>query len=114
MPSKKIDFTLTFVDDFIYVICGKDSTNEIVNSCEAYNVVKNEWKIIASTHKKRYAATAVALHVMQKIYLFGGRGDHNNSMTKEIEEYSIFQNVWKIIKLKEPHEWVPVEVCSSV
>ena len=29
MPVKKIDFTLTFIDDYIYVICGKDSTNEI-------------------------------------------------------------------------------------
>lgn len=35
-------------------------------------------------------------------------------MTKEIEEYSISKNIWKIVKLKDPNEWVPVEVCSSV
>lgn len=64
MPVKKIDFTLTFIDNFIYVICGKDSTNEIVDTCEAYNVVENEWKIIANVHKKRYAATAVSMYVL--------------------------------------------------
>lgn len=64
MPTKKIDFTLTFIDNYIYVICGKDSSNEIVDSCEAYNVIKNEWKIISPVHKKRYAATAVAMNVL--------------------------------------------------
>lgn len=64
MPTKKIDFTLTFVDDLIYVICGKDSSNEIIESCEAYNVQKNEWKMIAPVNKKRYAATAVSLQAI--------------------------------------------------
>lgn len=33
MPCKKIDFSLAYLNDFIYVICGKDSSDEIVGTC---------------------------------------------------------------------------------
>ena len=33
MPIKKIDFSMTYLDGFIYIICGKDHSNEIVGNC---------------------------------------------------------------------------------
>lgn len=59
MPHKKFDFTLCFLDNFIYVICGKDSSSDVVDTCERYNVIDNTWHNIASVKKKRYAASAV-------------------------------------------------------
>lgn len=34
MPHQKYDFTLCYLDGFIYVICGKDTSSEAVNICE--------------------------------------------------------------------------------
>lgn len=41
MLSKKFDFTLAHLNGFIYVICGKDSSSEIVDTCERYSVEDN-------------------------------------------------------------------------
>jgi hypothetical protein len=34
MPHQKYDFTLCYLNGFIYVICGKDTSSEAVNICE--------------------------------------------------------------------------------
>lgn len=34
MPHQKYDFTLCFLDGYIYVICGKDTSSEAVDICE--------------------------------------------------------------------------------
>lgn len=99
MPFKKIDFTLTYHEDNIYVICGKDSSNEIVDSCEVYNTKFNKWKIISPVNQKRYAASAITMQELHRIFLFGGRSDHQNLMTKIIEEYDIKTNIWKIVNI---------------
>jgi hypothetical protein len=114
MPFKKYDFTLCYHKGFIYVICGKDSDSQVVDSCEKYDINRNQWSLIAPINKRRYAASAVIAKEINKIYLFGGRSDYHNMMMDDIEEYDISKNVWKIIKLKAPHEWTPVEVCSTI
>jgi hypothetical protein len=43
MPHKKFDFTLCHLNNNIYVICGKDSSSEVVDTCERYNVITNSW-----------------------------------------------------------------------
>ncbi len=114
MPYKKYDFTLCYLNGFIYVICGKDSQNEIVEFCEKYDVNNDRWSLISSVNKKRYAASAIAVKESNKLFLFGGRSDLHNTMMKEIEEYDVVKNKWKIIELKWPQEWTPVEVCSTI
>lgn len=114
MPNKKFDFTLCYHKGFIYLICGKDSDSVVVDTCEKYDVSRNQWTSIASINRRRYAASAVAVRETDKIYLFGGRSDYHNNMMEDIEEYNIAQNSWKIIKLSSPNEWTPVEVCSSI
>jgi hypothetical protein len=114
MPFKKYDFTLCYHKGFVYVICGKDSDSQVVDSCEKYDINRNQWSLIAPINKRRYAASAVIAKEINKIYLFGGRSDYHNMMMDDIEEYDISKNIWKIIKLKAPHEWTPVEVCSTI
>jgi len=47
MMHKKFDFTLTHLNGFIYVICGKDSNSEVVDTCERYSVEDNQWQSVA-------------------------------------------------------------------
>jgi len=113
MIHKKFDFTLAYLNGYIYVICGKDSTSEVVDSCEKYSIEENQWSSIAPVRKKRYAASALGFS-NNKIYLFGGRSDYNNMMVHEIEEYCAFRNEWTIITLKNVNLWEPVEVCACI
>lgn len=114
MPFKKYDFSVCFHDGFVYVFCGKDSDTMVDDSCERYDVKNNIWHLLAPVNKKRYAASASVIKETNKIYLFGGRADYNTSMVSEIEEYSITKNVWRILRLSNFDEWIPVEVCASV
>ena len=114
MLHKKFDFTLCFLKGYIYVICGKDSSSEVVDTCERYNVCENTWENIASVKKKRYAASAVGF-TNNRVYLFGGRSDFNNYMVAEIEEYNVEINEWTIIQIRNGSQyWNPVEVCACI
>lgn len=113
MPSKKFDFTLCYCKPCIYVLCGKDASSEVVNSCEKFNVETNTWSTIAPAFKKRYAASATGVN-NSRIFLFGGRSDLNNAMVEEIEEYDSGTNTWKVVALANPEMWNPVEVCACI
>lgn len=114
MPCKKIDFSMTYLDNHIYIITGKDHSNEIVGTCEAYNIQTDRWKLIADVNQKRYAASAISIQESKKIFLFGGRSDNQSTMAKYIEEYSVELNIWRKIKLKKPNDWTPAEVCNGI
>lgn len=113
MVHKKFDFTLAYLNGHIYVICGKDSTSEVVDTCEKYSIEENQWTSIAPVRKKRYAASALGC-LNNKVYLFGGRSDYNNMMVHEIEEYCVFRNEWTILNVKNVNLWNPVEVCACI
>ena len=38
MPNKKFDFTVCYLQNHIYVICGKDSASEVTETCERYSI----------------------------------------------------------------------------
>lgn len=67
----------------------------------------------SSVNEKRYAASAIAIQEMNKIYLFGGRQDQN-TMNKTIEEYDAVRDKWEVVNIKWPHQWTPVEVCTGI
>lgn len=113
MLVKKYDFTICYLLGRIYSLCGKNSNGSIVNLCESYDVEKDSWKTIAPAKKKRYAAAAATLRESGKLYLFGGRGDQQNEMVSDIEEYDSVLNEWKILELTRPADWKRVEVCAA-
>ena len=114
MPLKKYDFTICYLQGCIYTICGKNVNNDIVESCECYDVEEDSWKTISAVNKKRYAATAATIKEKGKIYIFGGRGEAQNAMIGEIEEYTVSRNEWRILDVVWPHEWRAVEVCAAI
>lgn len=113
MSFRKFDFTLCYLNGHIYVLCGKDSSSEVVNTCERYSIEENQWSSIASVNKKRYAASAVGF-TNNRIYLFGGRSDYSNTMVHEIEEFRADQNEWVVLNIRNANLWVPVEVCACI
>lgn len=114
MLYKKYDFTLCFLDGCIYVICGKNADNEIVASCERYTIATETWEMRSNANIRRYAASAATIKEKKKIFLFGGRGEAQNLMIKEIEEYCVETNIWKVLKINETNNWKAVEVCAAV
>ena len=114
MPLKKYDFTLCYLLGHVYTICGKNVNNDIVESCECYDIEEDTWRTIAPVNKKRYAATAATIKEKGRIYIFGGRGEAQNAMIAEIEEYTVSRNEWKILEVVWPHEWKAVEVCAAI
>ena len=114
MPGRRFDFSVCFLAGFIYAICGKGPGSEVLDTCDRYDVLRDSWTPLAKANRKRYAASSVAAAEVEKIYLFGGRSSLNNQMAEDIEEYSISTNSWRIIQLKNPADFVPVEVCCAV
>ena len=114
MIVKKYDFTICYLLGHIYTICGKNVNNDIVESCECYDIEADVWRQISPVNKKRYAATAATIKEKGKIYLFGGRGEAQNAMTGEIEEYTVAKNEWRILDVMSPYEWKAVEVCAAI
>ena len=114
MPFKKYDFTVCHHKGFVYVVCGKDADSQVVDSCERFDVARNQWSLLAPINKRRYAASVVVLKESDRLFLFGGRSDYHNMMMEDIEEYDIARNVWRIVRLKTPNVWTPVEVCATI
>lgn len=114
MLLKKYDFTICYLLGHIYTICGKNVNNDIVESCECYNIEEDSWRTISPVTKKRYAATAATIKEKGKIYIFGGRGEAQNAMIGEIEEYTASRNEWRILDVTWPNEWRAVEVCAAI
>ena len=71
MIHKRFDFTVCYLNGYIFVMCGKDSSSEVVDTCEKYCIADNQWISISSVKKKRYASSAIGF-TNNKIYLFGG------------------------------------------
>ena len=114
MPEKKYDFSMCQLGGFIYIISGRDFSQEIVETCERYSIEEDSWSSIASVNRGRYAASSAGMEKNQKIYLFGGRKGENNQMLDEIEVYSIREDKWSLLNLKTPTIWTPVEVCAVI
>jgi len=62
MIHKKFDFTLCYLNGYIFVMCGKDSSSEVVDTCEKYNVAENQWQMIASVKKKTVCCKCCGVH----------------------------------------------------
>lgn len=93
-------------DNIIYVIGGRSYGGDhegILNTCECYDVDKNEWKMIAPLNKKR--CTAMCFLINNTIYIAGG---YNGNVIREtsFETYNELSNVWNYlaVELSEPLE----------
>lgn len=114
MPVKKYDFSVCYIDNYIYIVSGKNENHLIVNSCERYDIINNSWKKISNCIHPRFASLLISDNYNKKLFLFGGRFGNNNKMVEEIEEYDIERNTWKVVTLKNKINWKPVEISAGI
>ena len=93
-------------DDKVFVIGGRSygGDNEgILNTCECYDTIKNEWKIISPLNKRR--CTAMSFLINNVIYIAGG---YNGNVVREtsFETYNETDDFWNFlsVELLEPLE----------
>lgn len=80
------------LNDEIFIFGGYDGQN-VLNSCEVYNVKLNRWQHIAPMRKSRMKHSAVAHG--DKIYVIGGVSDiRGGSVFSSVECYVPEKNLW--------------------
>ena len=113
MSKAKYDFSVCYIDDFIYTIGGKDHKSDVLNYCERYNIKRNCWETIAPLNVKRYAASCTAVKSRRSIFLFGGIHEEDNKTVDTIEEYIIDQNIWVDLEVRTLI-WQSVEISAAI
>ena len=96
----------------VYVMGGMGGQDGgYLYSCEAYNILKDEWTNIASMNTNKDIPSAIAIN-NQFIYTFGGCTPNPGAPKPEkdidtIERYDITKNEWQLLdlKLNSPNCW---------
>lgn len=81
------------VDDYIYVIGGRDSNGNATNNLLRYNPITNIWDTRASMLTARHGHKCIEFN--KKIYCFGG--DNDSGILNKVEYYDIIKNKWFIL-----------------
>lgn len=71
--------------------------NTFLNSCEVYNIAKNEWNYYAPMNISKCAFSACVVN-KKFIYTFGGYDGSNR--LDSIERYLIGEGSWELLKVK--------------
>ena len=84
----------------VYVMGGQDGSNisNKLDSCEAYDIAKDEWSYVKSMEIKKDDFSATVVN-NQFIYTFGGEGAGRKTLAS-IERYDIAQDEWKVMDFK--------------
>ena len=71
MLQKRAFFSAIFspFDSFIYAIGGNSGTEDL-QTCEKYNITKNQWFFISPMKKAKNGASGVCIDTL--IFVFGG------------------------------------------
>ncbi len=113
MTKGKFDFSVCYLDDYIYTIGGKDCKSEVLSYCERYSVKRNCWETIASLNTKRYAASCTSVKNKRSIFLFGGIHEEENKTVDTIEEYLVDKDVWVNLQIRTLI-WQSVEISAVI
>jgi N-acetylneuraminic acid mutarotase len=82
---------------------GPSENSGYLYSCEAYNILRDEWTNIASMNTNKDVFSAIAIN-NQFIYTFGGctpvQAVKPETEIDTIERYDITKNEWQLLDLK--------------
>lgn len=85
-------------DNFVYVMGGYDGAQNIfLNSCEVYNIQKNDWTYFTPMNISKCAFSATVVN-KKYIYTFGGYDGQNR--LDAIERYGFIEASWELLKVK--------------
>lgn len=100
MNTGRIEFFITYMNDFYYALGGRNNRFQPMKKCERYSLKNNKWDNIAGLKNPRNNATCVSVPKKDCIYLIGGQ-DQMENLNKNIEKYDAAANKWTVIKLKK-------------
>lgn len=83
----------------IFVLGGKNQSNNTHNCCEVFNLQSQVWSPIASMNFGRTCASGV--HYAGRIYVLGG---YQASVDNSIEEYTLATDSWTLLPLRLPEK----------
>ena len=88
-----------YVDRTVYVLGGKNQSNNTYSECEVYNMRDTSWTAIAPMGLSRTCASGT--HHNGKIYVFGG---YQAQVDDSIEAYTIDMNAWQLLPTRLPEK----------
>jgi len=100
-------------------IFGGNGNDEILASCECYNIVNDSWRMIAELPKPRYSCQAVVFSACI-IAVYGGQvlngmvDDEDYVESDDVLFYHIDTNTWSTPKWKLPTCTDTMSFCSSL
>ncbi|XP_077292235.1 kelch-like protein 25 [Arctopsyche grandis] len=97
MKVKRSLSTAVVVNGRIFVIGGYNQEN-ILDTVEEYDYVKNSWIKVASMKRKRHCHASVVYK--EDIYVFGG--ENEDEYLNSVEVFNTKKNQWKILR---PMKW---------
>ena len=102
MNTKRQLHAVVICGNTVYVMGGHHNVN-FLDSCESYDIAKDEWNFVKPMNIKKYAFAATIVN-NEFIYTFGGYDGDKKLAT--IERYDIAQDEWKVIvfKLNSPND----------
>ncbi len=87
LPTPRYGFGTAVVNDKIYLMGGKDPSENVLSLVEEYDPLSDTWTQKADMPTPRYEATTAIYN--NTIYVFGGS-------TNKVEEYDPQTNVWSV------------------
>ena len=102
MPKPKYSFGLCAVPENNIVICGGYNSGKELNSCEVYDIKKNEFKSIDKMNKNRWGMGSCWIDLYKRVIIGGGIGRINRAeYTCEI--YDSEKDIWCLINKEFKH-----------
>jgi len=97
MNQKRDDFGICCdsLNKIVYVFGGK--TDDAINHCEKYSVVKDEWTEMKAMNRCKTNVSA-CIFDNQFIFVIGG-SDFEYDCLNVIEKYSISSDTWETIQI---------------
>jgi N-acetylneuraminic acid mutarotase len=93
-------FSACYHDEFIYVFGGINTEEDILNSCEKYDIENDIWYTIKDLSIPRKNSSVCPL-TSDSIYIFGGTRE-DGRMTDTIEMYLLSADLWITLNVKLP------------
>lgn len=94
MLQERRGFGFVSVSGRIFAIGGLSIDNEVLDTVECYDPLKNSWEVIAPLYQARLAHSVI-VH-KNRLYVIGGLSE-DGSAVYAIEYYDAHRDIWIVV-----------------
>lgn len=99
MPNGRSNHFVIYLNDFVYVLGGLDSSNLYTKTCMRFSLQSENWDYIADLSEEKDTIGGCCDTINEKIFIFGGKSKES---CFAIEEYSVPNNEWNTLTVVMP------------